>query len=264
MILTTEDYKNFNRKKKYLSSKLLTYFAEHPLLFIGYSAEDPNIKSILSDIDEIISSQSNIIPNIYILEWDPNLDYSKYPPREKIITIDSKRNIRIKSISASSFKWVFEAFGNLCEIKYVDTKLLRALVARTYDFVRTDVPRNKIELNYENLEHVVNSKDGFVTLFGLTNIDDPSAFNAKYPYTLTMVGEKLGFYNRNNKPSWHKAEDLIIQIKEKKGVDIKASDNRYHYKIKIGTESTINKYSDEAVSLLSKVRDKVDYSLNIN
>ena len=31
IVLTREDYDYFNEKKKYLSSKLLTYFAEHPL-----------------------------------------------------------------------------------------------------------------------------------------------------------------------------------------------------------------------------------------
>jgi hypothetical protein len=199
------------------------------------------------------------------LEWDPNLNHANYPQREKIISTDLNKSIAIKNITASSFKWVFEAFGNLCNIQYVDTKLLRALVARTYDFVRTDIPKNRIELNYETLEHTVNSKDGFVTLFGLTNVDDPSAFNAKYPYTLTMVGEKLGFYNKKGtKASWNKVDDLIKQIKKDKGVDIKESDNRYHFKVKTGEKSTANKYSDEAISLLTKVRDKVDYSLDIN
>jgi hypothetical protein len=51
---TQQDYDEFMRKKKYLSAKLLTYFSEHPLLFIGYSASDPNIRAILSDIDEAI------------------------------------------------------------------------------------------------------------------------------------------------------------------------------------------------------------------
>lgn len=54
IVLTQQDYDEFMKKKKYLSAKLLTYFSEHPLLFIGYSASDPNIRAILSDIDEAI------------------------------------------------------------------------------------------------------------------------------------------------------------------------------------------------------------------
>ena len=43
LILTSEDYEEFTSRKRYLSSKMLTYFAEHPLLIVGYSATDPNV-----------------------------------------------------------------------------------------------------------------------------------------------------------------------------------------------------------------------------
>ncbi|WP_244664896.1 SIR2 family protein [Candidatus Symbiopectobacterium sp. 'North America'] len=65
IIINSDDYGDFIKKKKYLSAKLLTLFAEHPLIFIDYSAEDENIKNILSDIDELLSENGEIIPNIY-------------------------------------------------------------------------------------------------------------------------------------------------------------------------------------------------------
>jgi len=46
IVLTDDDYEDWNNKKKYLSAKLLTYFLEHPVLIIGYSAQDPNVLSI--------------------------------------------------------------------------------------------------------------------------------------------------------------------------------------------------------------------------
>lgn len=100
IVLTQSDYDNFSAKKKYLSAKLLTFFAEHPLVFIGYSASDPNIRAILSDIDEIISAESNLIPNIYILHWDNNISGAEYPQREYSIPLNDNRNIRIKCIVA--------------------------------------------------------------------------------------------------------------------------------------------------------------------
>jgi len=79
LVLTHNDYEMFRQKQKYLSAKLLTYFAEHPLLFIGYSANDPNIQAILSDIDELISPDGSLIPNIYMLERKENLNPNEYP-----------------------------------------------------------------------------------------------------------------------------------------------------------------------------------------
>ncbi|MGJ7132980.1 SIR2 family protein [Morganella morganii] len=96
LVFDREDYDNFVKKKKYLSAKLLTFFAEHPLLFIGYSAEDDNIKSIISDIDEIISDNETIIPNIYMLKRDEQITDKSYPLTEINITTENNKNVRIR------------------------------------------------------------------------------------------------------------------------------------------------------------------------
>ncbi|MEI7251482.1 SIR2 family protein [Pectobacterium versatile] len=103
IIINRDDYGDFIKKKKYLSAKLLTFFAEHPLLFIGYSAEDENIKNILSDIDELISENGDVIPNIYILEWVDKQNDNEYPRRERLIQVSANKSIRIKSIVANDF-----------------------------------------------------------------------------------------------------------------------------------------------------------------
>ncbi|MCM1987777.1 SIR2 family protein [Methanococcoides seepicolus] len=264
IVLTKNDYDDFEKKKKYLSAKLLIFFAEHPLLFIGYSAEDPNIKSILSDIDEIISMHGEVIPNIYILEWNPEIESSKYPVTDKIISIRGSKNIRIKCIVASSFKWVFDAFAANYNIKNIDVKILRSLLARNYELVRSDIPRNELEVNYETLEHVLSGEEGLATLYGIALLDDPKYFNAAYPYTITQMSEKLGFLNDKGKISWFKSHKLILKMIEDTGINIKETDNLYHLKVKIGTTMSVHKYSDAAVSLLMKIRDNEDYSEDIS
>lgn len=74
IIITNEDYVEFYKRKKYISAKLLTYFVEHPLFFIGYSINDENIKAILSDIDEIIAPNNALIPNIYLVSFSPECE----------------------------------------------------------------------------------------------------------------------------------------------------------------------------------------------
>lgn len=50
IIVTDEDYRKFKNRQKYILGKLTVIFAEFPLIFLGYSLEDENIKGILKDL----------------------------------------------------------------------------------------------------------------------------------------------------------------------------------------------------------------------
>lgn len=254
IVLTRSDYDEFTRKKKYLSAKLLTYFSEHPLIFIGYSAGDSNICSILSDIDEALPQAGGVIPNVYILEWRENISSNEYAAREKLVPIEPPRSIRLKGIEATDFSWVFKAFSSPEALGGISPKILRALLARSYELVRRDIPRRKIDADFKMLENAVGSSESFAQLFGITTISDPSIISAKYPYTLTAVGAKLGYRG------WSAADKLIARIKDETGFNIKASDNRYHVKNKYSMNE-YRKYSDEAVNLLTLVRDGKPYEV---
>lgn len=261
LVLTDKDYEIFDADKKYLSAKLLTYFAEHPLLFIGYSATDSNVRSILDDVNRMIRSGSDLIENIYILEWSSSIDEFSYPARDRVLSIGENREIRIKSISASSFEWVYKAFGSGGALKKVNMKLLRSLLARTVELVRKDAPTRKVDIDFQTLEHKLNSAGGDVaTLLGITTISDPAKFNIRFPFTLTEVSEKLGYQH------WSYARKLFDRIKEKIGVDILSFDNSYQITVLTGkaSGSKIHKYSQECIDLLKDIRDGKEFVLAEN
>lgn len=255
LVLTKEDYETFNTDKKYLSAKLLTYFAEHPLVFVGYSATDPNIKSVLYDVDRMIRATFQLIPNIYILEWSPDITDASYPAHDRVLSVGEDREIRIKSISAASFEWVFKALGTGGSLDKVNMKLLRALMARTVDLVRKDVPTKRIEVDFQTLEHKMATGESIATLLGITSLDHASKVNATFPYTLTQVAEELGY------GYWSRANQHIDEVKRQTGFDIKGSDNSYHIAMKTGKKSWTNKYSQAVVDLLGKVAQGQPYSL---
>lgn len=260
IIVTDDDYEKFTTDQKYLSAKLLTYFVEHPLIFIGYKAEDPNIKSVLYDVDRMVRANFQLVPNIYILEWDASISDLSYPARDKVISVGDDTNIRIKSISASSFEWVFDAFGKAGNLEKVNMKLLRSLMARSFELIRCNIPKKSIEIDFQTLEHAVESGDNFAKLFGVTSISDPSQVNLNFKHTLSGVAEKLGF------DYWHKAQGLISKLFEDTGFDMKASDNPYHITMRTGkaAKSVTNKYSDIAVDLLGKVSRDEPYKLLVD
>lgn len=55
LILTEEDYQDYQNRNPYLAAKLLTIFIENPIIFIGYSLSDKNIQDILKAIIKCLS-----------------------------------------------------------------------------------------------------------------------------------------------------------------------------------------------------------------
>lgn len=260
IVLTENDYSFFNERKRYLGAKLMTYFVEHPLVFIGYGAGDENIKSILFDISMMLDFGDSVVDNIYTITWCSSIDPSDYPSRERVIPVSEGREVRVKNIVASSFDWVYRAFGSLGSLENVDMKLLRSLFARTVDLVRADIPRKHVEIDFKHLESAVRSGEDFAKVLGVTWLSDSSKVNLMYRYSLTQVGEALGFCG------WNKANDLLKRINKENGVDIKTFDNAYHISIKTGSKSSsvTHKYSEKAIELLKKVRDGCAYELDVS
>lgn len=257
MILTREDYNGFIKKKKYLSAKLLTYFLEHPIFIFGYSVNDPNIKTILSDIDEILSSNGELVPNIFLVDYKKEINEDRSYPNESLIHLENGKSLRIRTIIASEFDWIYKALSLDTPIEKVNPKLLRALLSRTYELVRTDVPRRSVEIDYAGLKSALSDRSEVGKIYGITTLTNPSAFNLSYPYSLTDVGKAIGYDN------WHSANWLLDVIKKNDGVCIKESDNRYHIAIMNGDTIVARKYSEEIIELLKKVKSGEPYSVEV-
>ncbi|GGY49695.1 hypothetical protein GCM10007387_34810 [Pseudoduganella albidiflava] len=101
-------------------------------------------------------------------------------------------------------------------------------MARSVELVRSDIPKKHVEINFEQLEHAVESGEAFAKLFGVTSISNPSQVNLDYKYALTGVVDKLGY------KTWNKADDLITILRDQSGFDMRATDNKYHIAIKLG------------------------------
>ncbi|KIT15594.1 hypothetical protein jaqu_26910 [Jannaschia aquimarina] len=251
LVLTSEDYDIFSAKRKYLTAKLLTFFAEHIVLFVGYSAEDPNIRRILEDLEEAVDLPGELLRNIFFLTRPGNGGAGA----ERILQVSASKGIRVNSIEASDFTWVFEAFGHNAPLANFNPQLLRSLLARSYNLVRSDIPKQQVEVDFELIAEKVKSEDEFARLFGVASMQSATEFSARYKYILSDVGRSLGY------PGWHGADKLLKKIVEEKGVDLKATDNRYHSKVKVGRKSEIHKYTDDTIGLLQLVKDGAPYEI---
>jgi hypothetical protein len=153
------------------------------------------------------------------------------------------------------------AFGSNQPLNAVSPKILRALLHRSYDLVRHDIPRRTVQADFEMLERAVKTGPEFAKLFGITTISGPSSHAADYPYTLSEVAAKL----RGEDAYWYQAQVYLDRIKREKGIDIKRSDNRYHCATKVGRSknSIAHKYSDHLMDLIERMDRGEDYQLDL-
>lgn len=251
IVITEEDYKDYNRKKKYISAKMLTYFAEHPVFIFGYGLSDPNVSGLIEDIGEILCGGNGLIENIFYVEWRPDAA-AETQFREEYVIGTGQSQLRVRTIVANSFGWIFDAISNNNPLKWVEPRVLRAIASRVFNIVRKDIPRANIEIDYKHLSSIAEAEDAIPKLLGIGSTLSP---NASYPYNLTAVGKRLGYRG------WHGANELISKIKQEKRFDMKASDNVYHCSVKSG-EGYFHLYSDEAINILKLVKEGKDYIIN--
>lgn len=171
IVLTERDYTRFIEQKKYLTAKLLTYFAEHPIIIIGYDATDENITRILEDVDLVTSEErdeSDLIDNIFHLDWSPGISGTDQIDKYKVILGDKNQRIRIRSISAEDYSWIYDAASHRSEMTGVKVGALRNILNNTYKIVSEDAPKREIQL--EMMEQV-SEQEELSTLLGVTPIE---------------------------------------------------------------------------------------------
>lgn len=73
IIISHLDYKRFEETAKLFTAKLMTLMSENPVIFLGYSIEDPNVQSVLRDLVSCLdrSQIDSLNKHFYVIEFDP-------------------------------------------------------------------------------------------------------------------------------------------------------------------------------------------------
>jgi hypothetical protein len=155
LILTSEDYEGFEKKNPYLAAKLLTIFVEHPVLFLGYSLSDPNIRQILTNIASILTQDniSKLQDRLIFIQWAPNISA---PPRmsQTVFPVDAL-SLPIHQITVSSYEEIFDALSSLKQ--RIPVPFLRRWQKQITELVRTSDPKEKTFVR--DIDDAVNVSD---------------------------------------------------------------------------------------------------------
>lgn len=187
IILTKEDYDHFEAKEKYLSAKLMTIFLENPVVFIGYSFSDYNIRNLIktiimcfeeTDTDSLVKFQNKL----YFFEW--NQQVTEVTLEKQTLSIDSQMNLNItvNKIIVPDFKCIFEALATYR--MGIPVKILRQLKTQFVNFVNTHEPNDYVyvaDLNNQRIKDdvmamYIGQKSNFTSLIGLIGKESKDVF----------------------------------------------------------------------------------------
>lgn len=269
LIIAKKDYHEFNSKQTYLISKLFTYFLEHPIVFIGYSINDDNIKSILNSVKKIYDVESgNKLENIWFIDWSKKelTDNDNEGVSEKSFDIGNGENVRLNYIKQHTFENLFNALYQ----DSIDVNLLKDFEAAVYNVVKsesiTDMKVDIASLRYltessnvlRAFTHNPQSDDPNETksLLSFALINEANQLATQYNYTATELSQRV--FNDEN-VHWTKAYKLFKQIEKKFGFNLRKGNNIYHIEL-----NGISRYTESAVELLKKVKKNEEYEIELN
>lgn len=141
IVLTREDYDEFNNKNAYLAAKLITLFVEHPIIFIGYSISDENISSLLRAISACIGKQNieQLRKNLVFIQKLSEGEADNIS--DTYITIDGIQ-IPLVLVKTNDFCQVYEAID--ATKRKIPARILRFCKEQLYELVQSAEPEKKL------------------------------------------------------------------------------------------------------------------------
>lgn len=155
IVINETDYADFTEKNAYLAAKILTIFLEHPIVFIGYSINDPNIENILKSIVKCLSTENldKIKERLMFVER------AKEGMLEEVSTysksFEGGKSIDMTRIRIKNYEVLYQALLEN-QAKY-NAPMLRRLKQDIYELVLTSKPTGKmrvINLEDEKLDEL--------------------------------------------------------------------------------------------------------------
>lgn len=165
IVITENDYKRFEERSAYLIAKVLSIFLEYPVVFLGYSLQDKNIKDIFRVIAKSLSQEKlEILKERLIFVEHSN----KETVSEFAVNFENGNIIRMKQLSTTNFAQIYEAI-DLVKAKY-SPRVLRELRRDIYELANEVKPSGKIvATGFENMD-LIDKDTNFVLGIGVSQM----------------------------------------------------------------------------------------------
>lgn len=111
LIITEEDYIDFNNKSYLTTSKLLQILSNNPIVFIGYSLNDEDIKSIINNLISCLTDEQIKIleKNLLFINWEYHVKIYKEHFSEFVF---GNKRMYIPTITTDNFTRLYNDLSN--------------------------------------------------------------------------------------------------------------------------------------------------------
>lgn len=164
IVIDHEDYNAFREKGKYLAAKLMTIFMEYPIVFMGYSMTDSDIRSILTDMIQCLpEDRMSILQKRFVfVEYDEMTTGAVVSFQSMVF---DNKTIEMTKITLSDFGLLYEALSK--KKAAFPVKVLRRFKDDLYHFVLTSEPKATMRVAPLDDERI--DEDTLAITIGLTS-----------------------------------------------------------------------------------------------
>ncbi|MEB7717512.1 SIR2 family NAD-dependent protein deacylase [Staphylococcus equorum] len=135
IVLTSEDYNKFNTSYELIRAQLLSLFIHNPIIFLGYSMNDENIRDILETIYKYVDVNSDLSErirrNFLLVEFDEGSKNKEVVEHD--IQLENNKVIRINKIKTEDYISIYKSLGNIeLSVSAMDIRKVQNVVKDIY------------------------------------------------------------------------------------------------------------------------------------
>lgn len=199
IVITEQDYSTFNDSRKLIIAKMLTLFAESPIIFMGYSFTDENIQHIIEDFLSCLTAKElKNISNHFVF-----ISYKKGEKRlqetKRTIFTNNRIEIPITEIETDNFSSIYDKLNNIIPgIAASRIRETRKIVKKIVDQSMSSDTAESIIVGLDDLEDMdISSKPLAIAIGYRDNILNKIGYGI---LEVEMIIEDILFDNKNLDP----------------------------------------------------------------
>ena len=155
IIITEDDYAHFKESRKLIIAKMLTLFAESPIIFLGYSFTDEDVREIIEDFLSCLSDEQLADIRKHFIFVSYKKDEKDLVEIERTITTKNGVEIPFVEIQTDNYGLVYDKLSEIIPgISPIKVRETRRVVKRIVDQNMESVDAESIIVGIDDLSNI--------------------------------------------------------------------------------------------------------------